>query len=75
VQRGAMKVDDPVPSGAAMYASRMFHSSGTVQSNTLVPLGISVRRIGICSSSRSKVARTPLRVRLRQSGNIRRASW
>ena len=31
------------PSGSAMYASRMFHSSGTVQSNTCVPLAISVR--------------------------------
>ena len=49
----------------------MFHSSGTIQSNTCVPLGISIRVIGICSSSTSKVARTPSPVRLRQSGNSR----
>ena len=47
----------------------MFHSSGTIQSKTLVPLGMSVRSIGICSSIRSKVARTPLPVRLLHSGN------
>ena len=49
----------------------MFHSSGTIQSKTRVPLGTSVRVIGICSSIRSKVARTPSPVRLRQSGNSR----
>ena len=59
---------------SAMYASRRFHSSGTIQSNTRVPLGISVRVIGICSSRTSKVARTPSPVRLRQSGNSRRIS-
>ena len=52
----------------------MFHSSGTTQSNILVPLGISVRLIGICSSSTSNVARTPSPVRLRQSGNSRSIS-
>ncbi len=63
------------PSGAVTYASRMFHSCGTVQSKIWAPLGTSVRVSGMCSETMSKVARTPSPVRLRQSGNSRSISW
>ena len=46
----------------------MFHSRGTVQSKTSVPLGTSSTRSGISAPIRSRVARTPSPVMLRQIG-------
>src|ERR1700722_3244724 len=51
-----------------MYASRMFHSFGIVQSNTWVPVGTLVVRNGIRRAIRSRVARIPCPVMLRQIG-------
>jgi hypothetical protein len=46
----------------------MFHSRGTVQSNTLVPLGTSRVSSGISRRSRAIVRRNPSPVMLRQIG-------
>src|SRR5688572_22201462 len=53
-------------------ASRTFHSFGTVQSNTGVPLGTSKISSGTCSRMRSSVRRTPSPVMLRTIGYSRR---
>ena len=52
-----------------MYASRMFHSFGTVQSKTSVPLGTSWSSKGMRSPIRRRVSRIPSPVMLRQIGN------
>src|SRR5215204_2639450 len=49
----------------------MFHSAGTVQSKTRVPVGISLTSSGIGSSTISSVRRTPSPVMLRHSGYSR----
>ena len=49
-------------------ASRMFHSLGTVQSKTSVPLGTSSTVSSTCARSRRSVSRTPSPVMLRQIG-------
>ena len=66
------EVDDPLPVPVAMYASRMFHSSGTVQSSTGVPLGTSWTSSGIRRADRASVSRTPSPVMLRQIGKSSR---
>ena len=45
----------------------MFHSRGTVQSSTGVPVGTSCTSSGICSARMRSVSRTPSPVRLRQN--------
>ena len=52
----------------------MFHSLGTVQSRTAVPVGISCTVSGMDSAMTSRVARTPLPVMLRHSGYSRSTS-
>lgn len=54
----------------------MFHSAGTSQSNTLVPLATSLTASGISRATSAKVRRTPWPVMLRQIGNTSRAkAW
>ena len=58
-----------------IHASRIFHSFGTVQSKTCVPVGTSCRVIAgqmLCKTR--SVSRTPLPVILRQIGNSRSQS-
>src|SRR5579871_3552921 len=63
-----------VPSSSAIYASLMFHSSGTVQSSTLVPDSTStIFNNGINRCRYFSVVRTPSPVILRQIGNKSRA--
>src|SRR5581483_3018180 len=51
-----------------MYASRMFHSLGIVQSKTWVPVGISWTETGTCFCRALKLRRSPSPVMLRQNG-------
>ncbi len=51
-----------------IQASRMFHSRGTVQSNTGVPVGTSRISRGMRSWIIASVRRTPSPVMLRQIG-------
>src|SRR5260370_28341608 len=53
-----------------MYASRIFHSRGIVQSKTAVPVGTSGTSNGMCDPISLNVCRTPFHVMLRQMGNI-----
>ena len=63
-----MKSTNRRPLASAMYASRMFHSSGTVQSRTFVPDGTSLTVSGTIRPITSSVARTPSPVIERQIG-------
>src|SRR3989338_1747745 len=59
------------PALSATYASRIFHSGGTVQSNTFVPLFTSWIFKGTCSCRIFNVFRTPFPVIDRQMGKRR----
>ena len=48
-----LKINNPDTTRVLMYASRMFHSLGTVQSKTAVPVGTSKSLSGIRSPIRS----------------------
>ena len=53
-----------------IYASRIFHSRGMVQSKTWVPVGTSCTSSLMCALIARKVSRTPRPVMLRQIGYI-----
>src|SRR3989344_1324108 len=59
------------PDGSLMYASLIFHSFGTVQSNTFVPVGTSLILSGTCVRMIERVLRTPFPVMLRHIGKRR----
>ena len=48
-----------LPSASAIHAARTFHSSGTSQSWSRVPVGTSVTVSGILRPTAASVARTP----------------
>ena len=56
------------PFAFLIHASRMFHSFGTVQSKTAVPLATSWISSGIGRASARRVRRRPSPVMLRQNG-------
>ena len=69
MQIAFLKIDHPfIPREFLIYASRMFHSFGTTQSKTGVPLGTSCSVSGTCFCSRRRLSRTPSPVMLRQIG-------
>jgi hypothetical protein len=57
-----------------MWAARMFHSFGTLQSKSGVPVGTSCTWMSTCFRIKASVALTPSPVMLRQIGNISPAS-